>query len=142
MDHAPDRLLPSLTPDDSHLLKLLLGPSQELPYAGETIRVLLLEFYETGFALTWRLGPTRQVHADEPDERDHYGVRFPRPDFTVTDDQGGVYQSHVRQMSAGRHHLRGRSVYSPAIPADATTLSISVDGQELIVDLTPSESRM
>jgi hypothetical protein len=138
-DHNTE-MLPSRTVDDSALLYVMLGPNREADFMGGKLRVLLLEVYEEGLAITWRVGTVPKVYVDEPDERGTHQSRFRRLPFLVTDDTGTRYERGGGSGSAGRHHADGRFFCVPPPPPDATQLDVTMEGIVFSFDLTKLDS--
>jgi hypothetical protein len=129
-------MLPSKSVDDSALLHVVLGPNREADFMGGKLRLLFLEVYAEGIAMTWRVGSVPRVHMEEPDEHGHYQSRIVDLKFVVTDDKGTQYKRGGGRASAGRHHVDGRFYCVPPIPSDATRLDVGLEDIVFSFDLT------
>jgi hypothetical protein len=129
-------LIPNRNFEDSPLLRLILGPDLEVDVMGGKLRLLLLEVYEEGIAITWRLSslPTPELH--DSDEDRGYRWRFSALPFVVADDRGGQYQRESASASPGRHHAYGRLCFGTPISDHAKRLDVSLESKVLSFDLT------
>ena len=109
----------------------VITANQEVSKAGATMRVNALEVYDDGFSLTY------SIRSGQPGEP----APVLQPErFTVVDDRGGNYRLSVAESSntIGPGMSSGYLTYTPALNADARTLTISVPHLLLVSGVTES----
>jgi hypothetical protein len=136
---------PALGNEPAHFVRLLPGPDDECDLAGALLRILGLEIYEHQMVVLWRLRSVQdgvrlldaidktldsERDTDGPPGADRRGLpavgRLLWENLRSTDDVGTVYTPTGGTLSGGLDELTGQTTVVPAVPPNASMLTVSV----------------
>ena len=128
-------------PDPGRLIRSLGGPDAVLSIAGDSMRVLSVEFYENAMTVSWLLSYVQAAEV-KPQDAAFSAIdsraRLARP-TGLRDDVGTAYRAPWGGGSGGnRWELHGRTTFTPAAPTNAHHLSVEWGESGAIVIELPS----
>lgn len=99
---------------------------------GGTMRLIGIDFYKDGLLLRWLFAPDR---GDASDPLPAAALISRLRDAALRDDVGTTFLSSTYASGRSNGIQRAEISFMPAVPADAGSLTISLEGHEFTVDV-------
>lgn len=99
---------------------------------GGTMRLIGIDLYKDGLMIRWLFAPDR---ADASDPLAAAALILKLREAALRDDVGTTFLSSTYASGRSNGTQRAEISFMPAVPADATSLTISLEGNDLTVDI-------